>query len=269
MAGPKVKQINKSNDQIAVQANKETTIGSQWIVSQKSGAQCVFEVVQSNTQSAVLETDDCDLSQIRVGQSIEKSLFASTTNQSRTTGKGPAWLKDLDGFSLVAYYTFADDLPYKGQGGQNITANSETSFGFGAEYAYDLTRATDGLPLSLTGGLTYELSREIESYSANGVTQKAQGAKPNFSLWLAYVNGQYNLTKRIGAFFGVNYSFPVESDFGDVNLKSALGYQLGATARLTDNLAVDALYRWINIDATNGVSDVSLDGLTVRGRYIF
>ncbi len=267
-AGPSIKQINKSSDQIAVQKTNETTIGSQWVVSEKSGSQCLFEVVQANSQSAVLETSDCDLAQIRVGQKIEKSLFSSADNQNTTSGKAPIWMKKLDGFSLIGFYSFSDELKYKANS-QDYTGAAETSFGFGAEYKYSLVRPTGGLPLSLIGGLTYELSREQKSETVNNQTQNFQGTKPNFSLWLAYLNGQYDVNEWFGAFFGFNYSFPVESDYGNINLKSDLGYQLGASFSLSNNFAVDGLYRWVNIKANNGITDVSLDGLTIRGRYIF
>lgn len=266
VAGPKVQQINKSSDQIAVVPTKETTIGSEWVVTQSSGTQCVFEVVQTSTRSAVLETNDCDLNQLRIGQTIEKSLFstASAGNQSKTSSNGPAWMKKLDGFSLIGFYSFSDELKYTRQT-VDVTGGSDSAFGFGAEYEQNLAKATQGLPMSIIGGLTYELTRELKSENSVNLP----GKKPNFSLWTAYVNAAYNITDSISPFAGMNYSFPVESDFQNYNIKSDIGYQLGLSAQLTQNVAVDGLYRWINIKGSADLEEISLDGLTVRGRYVF
>ena len=263
LAKPSIKQINGNDQQIAVRATKNTTIGSQWIATTKSGSQCQFEVTQQSSSTAVMETGDCEMSDLRVGQRLEKSLFTSD-NSTKTKSK-PMWMKKIKGLSVIAFFSLADELPYTTQG-QNITANSSNAFGFGGEYNYSLSKVTEGLPLSIVPGLTYEMTREIDSYS-NGV--KVTGAKPSFSLWTPYINGMYNIADSFGAFAGVNYSIPLAENFGDVKLKSQLGYQIGATARVTSSVALDGIYRWINFDGTSGVKDVSLDGFTLRGRYMF
>lgn len=263
LAKPKIKQINGKDKQIAVSAAQETTIGSQWMATEKSGNQCQFEVIQQSSKIALLETSDCDMSALRVGQTLDKSLFVSD-NKSKTTAS-PRWMKKIAGLSLIAFYSLADDIPFT-SGGQTNTANSSSAFGFGAEYEYSLTQITEGLPVAIVPGLTYELAREIDSYSNGG---RVTGKKPSFSLWTPYVNGMYNLADSFGLFAGLNYSIPLASNFGDIKLKSQLGYQMGLTARLTSTLALDGIYRWINFDGTSGVSDLSLDGFTLRGRYMF
>ncbi|MCJ8276449.1 MAG: hypothetical protein HRT44_10915 [Bdellovibrionales bacterium] len=131
LAGPKIKQIDSTGEKIAVANTKETTIGSEWIVSLKSGEQCSFEVTSQNTKVAILETDDCNFKGMRVGQRIEKSLFDSNTSAGKTqaSSKNPAWMKKLKGFSVVGFFSFAEELPYT-SGNNDITAQSETAFGF-------------------------------------------------------------------------------------------------------------------------------------------
>lgn len=269
-AGPKIKQIDTAKERVAVTATKQTTVGSQWMISTKNGTPCSLEVTDKVGNIAILDASSCsNLNQIKVGQRIEKSLFSDTsTGRTRTKrGVGPAWLKKLKGVSLVGFYSMADELPYKA-GSTAITAKSDKTFGFGAEYNSDMTEFTDGLPMSLVSGFTYELSRDINSFHFNGQTRLPQGVKPNFRLLAPYVNALYWVTQSVGGFAGINYSIPFESDFGDTKLKSQLGYQVGVSGQLTNKFAVDGVYRWINMKGSD-ISDVSLDGLVLRGRYIF
>ena len=55
LAKPSIKQINGNDQQIAVRATKNTTIGSQWIATTKSGSQCQFEVTQQSSSTAVVK----------------------------------------------------------------------------------------------------------------------------------------------------------------------------------------------------------------------
>ncbi len=266
-AAPTIKQVNGKTDQIAVTTTRETTVGSQWVANMKTGGQCVFEVVQQSNSVTLMEADDCNMAQLRVGQKLEKSLFTAGQTQGSAKG-GPAWLSKLKGFSIIGFYSTADELPYKA-GNVSGTVSAENSFGFGAEYNYSLTRATQGLPLAVVGGLTYEMAREWDSFSERGVTTNYVGNKPTLSIWTPYLNAQYNMGESFGVFAGMNYSIPRLSDSGTLKMKSDLGYQMGASLSFTESIAADAIYRWLNFGANSNISDVSLDGFTIRGRYIF
>ena len=60
VAGPKIKQIDTSNERVAIQATKATTVGSEWMAS-KNGQQCTLEVTDVLGKLAILDASDCDI----------------------------------------------------------------------------------------------------------------------------------------------------------------------------------------------------------------
>ena len=231
-----------------------------------------MDVVDKVAGVAILNARSCsNLSALRVGQKLEKSLFSdSSSSAGRTSGGAQNWdnvREQLRGLSIIGFYSMADELPAKA-GDVNGTFAAETAFGFGAEYEYGFgDQLVQGLPMSIVGGITYEISREISKLKVQGTTQPFS-SKPKISLWTPYVNGQVNITEQFAGFAGLNYSIPSISNFGDEKGKSQLGYQIGASAKLTSSLAVDGIYRWINFKSDN-IDQYDLDGFVLRGRYLF
>ncbi len=276
-AGPKIQQVDTTRNRVAVSSDKDTSIGSEWMATKKDGTQCVLVVDDKIANLAILKPLSCSgLSELRVGQTLTKNLLSTSTktpsanNESRVVSSQD-WSQireKLRGLSLIGFYSMADDVPFK-VNGTSATAIGETAWGFGGEYEYFLGDAIlQGLPIAVVGGVTYELSREYTSVKQNGATQQYPGAKPAFSMWDFYANAQLNVTNSVSALAGFNYPVAREENFGDEKLKSSLGYQVGATARLSNQLGVDAMYRWINLK-TASLSDMELNGFVLRGRYIF
>lgn len=272
-AAPKIKQVDVAAERLAVSSTSETTIGSQWMATTPNKMQCSFEVTDVIANVAILQATSCpDLSKLKVGQKLEKSLFTKTskTQRSQTSASAAAkrWMQKLKGFSVFAAYSLADEAKYS-VSGIDATAEANKAFGLGAEYHYSLIKYTDGLPIDIVPGLAYQFKRTVDKVKAsNGNQFVYNGSKPDFSLVLPFINAQYNLTQSVGAFLGVNYSLPYENNFQGTKLKSKLGYQLGATASVMENISVDALYRWVNLGSSD-IGEVSLDGFSLRGRYVF
>ena len=231
-----------------------------------------MKVVDKMAGVAILNASGCaNLSQLRVGQKIEKSLFSSSSSSAgRVTSSANNWdnvREQLKGVSLIAFYSMADEFPAKA-GAESGTYIAESAFGFGAQYDYSLgDSVVQGLPISIVGGLTYELSREISKLKINNQTQNL-ATKPSLAFWDFYGNVQLNVMERLAAFGGLNYAIPLEKNFGDDKAKSGIGYQIGATVKLTSQLGIDGIYRWINFKTSN-IDEIDLDGFMVRGQYIF
>lgn len=271
-AAPKIKQIDNNKKRVAVTATSKTAVGTAWVATDRNGSQCTMTVVDKVAGVAILNARSCsNLSALKVGQKIEKSLFSDNSSTSgQTTGGVQNWSnvrQQLEGLSLIGFYSMADNADAK-INSQSLEFSGETAFGFGAEYEYSFgDQLVQGLPMAIVGGVTYEMSREFTKVKSQG--QSAQlSTKPSFSLWTPYVNGQVNVTERVSGFAGLNYSIPFVKNFGDDKGKSQLGYQIGASAKLTSSLAVDGIYRWVNLK-TDSIDQIDLDGFVFRGRYLF
>ena len=193
----------------------------------------------------------------RVQASTTKSKISSSTIK-----------ENLKGFSVVGYMSMADKLPLKATD-ETLTAKSEKAFGIGVEYKKSIQEQAKGTPLSVIGGLTYETPREIKAITRKGLQNPVNGSKPSFSLFTLYSNLSYAANKQVSFFGGLNFSVPSESNFDGVNLQSALGYQTGLSAKINKEFGADIVYRWVNLKANNGITNVDVNGLVLKGRYTF
>jgi opacity protein-like surface antigen len=276
LANPKIEQVDTSRNRVAAKSTTQTVEGTEWIATLNDGTQCTLKVEEKIGNLAILKPMSCgSLSQLRVGQTMTKNLLATTevtksNSQGRSTLSGKNWgtlSENLKGFSFIGFYSMADDVPFSANG-TKFKAIGESSWGLGGEYEKYLGESIiDGLPIGIIGGATYEFAREFTNRTGpDGKVQFQE--KPSFSLWTLYANSSIYLTNRFAGLLGVNYPIALEKNFNDEKLKSSLGFQLGATAGLTPNVSIDAMYRWVNLK-TATISDMSLDGFVLRGRYVF
>src|SRR5690606_24512162 len=113
-AAPKVKQVDTNRNRVAVTATKQTAIGSEWVVTNKDGSQCTFVVNDKIGDVAVLKPTSCsDLKKIRVGQTLTKSVFSSSSDASSSGNRvvtGEGWnnfREQVKGLSVMAFYSMA------------------------------------------------------------------------------------------------------------------------------------------------------------------
>ncbi len=203
-------------------------------------------------------------------------IGTTTWAQTATTKSGQSQMtyqearQKLKGFSVLAYYNFANKSPLK-IGQETINAKNNETLGFGVQYQYSLTPyLKNKAPLSVIGGLIYETERQIEALNVSGTQFKIDGqGKPAFSLFLLTGNMDYQFTKEASVFAGLNFPLPSESNFGEVQLDGTIGYQAGLTLAITPSFGADVSYRWINLTGNNGLNRVDVEGLLMKGRYIF
>lgn len=177
--------------------------------------------------------------------------------------------KKLKGFSLVGYFSAANRLPIKFENVE-VTAKSESAFGLGGEYKASLKQYSNNAPMSVISGVVYESPRELKALNVSGTQTGFDGiSNPSFSMLLPYMNLGYNFTKEATFFGGMNFPVPFESDFGEVSLGGALGFQGGVSMEFTKSFAADVSYRWVNLTGNSGLNRIDVDGLQLKGRYIF
>ena len=197
--------------------------------------------------------------------------FARPFKTNRSSTKTPSFSKvreKLKGLSLVGSLNTANRLPIKLNSDQ-FTAKSEASFGFGAEYKMDLRKYAKNSPMNFIGGLIYETPREIKSITTGGEQFEIGGATPSFGMLMAYGNFDYEVTDQAALFGGLNFPFPIESNFDDTSLSGALGFQGGVSMTVSRSFGADIMYQWVNLTGNGGLNRIDVDGLQFRGRYIF
>ncbi len=203
---------------------------------------------------------------------LHPSLWAqtATTNSYQSKMTFEQARQKLKGFSVLAYYNFANNSPLK-IGQETLNAKNNETFGFGFQYKYSLTpHLNNKMPLSVIGGFVYETERQIEALNVNGTQFKIDGqGKPAFSLFLLTGSLDYQFTKQASVFAGLNFALPSESNFGEVQLDGTIGYQVGFTLAVTPSFGADIAYRWINLTGNNGLNQIDVEGLLMKGRYIF
>ena len=194
---------------------------------------------------------------------------ASETATQIKTKKTEFSAEQLKGLSFVGYYNTSNRLPIKAAGSV-VKGDSEGAFGFGAQYEMKLAERTNNMmPGNFIGGVVFETPREITAVTDQGTKVQITGAKPSFSMLLAYANADFEFAKQASFFGGLNFPIPFESDFGDISLSGQPGYQIGISLDVAENFAADVSHRWINLRGNNQLNRIDIDGLMFQGRYIF
>ena len=199
------------------------------------------------------------------------TLLDSTSKMSK-----PLSAANLKGLSLFASYDMVDTMDFNAsQNGTNFSGsfNGEKALGLGGEYL--VYEAGNGLAVS--GGGSYELSRQQSSFKTNINNNNGPflGSKPELAFWTIYGNAQAFLTERFSVFAGPNFNFPQVKNLNGT-WKGKLGYQVGASFALTPIMAVDAELRSIKLSGseekggvTTTYDDLKNEGFVVRGRFMF
>lgn len=195
---------------------------------------------------------------------------SAASDSARSTMKA-----DLKGLDLFASWDMVDSFDFDANSnGKNVsgTFNTDKTFGFGGQY--NLTQFDNGIGLQIGG--TYDMSRTITSAKIPGGQINYSGAKPEIQLWTMFGQVDMMLTEKLGVFGGVNYSFPQVKNIPGGSWKGKMGYQFGGSFVVTQNIAVDALMRTINLSGSaedNGVTtnydNIRSQGFALRGRYLF
>jgi|GEM_PF-4361224 len=278
-AAPEIKQIDSAREKVATTADSTTTLGSEWIATTRTGSQCPLTVVEKIGNLAILDASNCrNVSELRVGQRLSKSVFATSsaaTSPSTSGGKSSLraqkWNRvreQLNGLSVGVLYSMADESEVRGAQGGTLVA--EPVFGVAAEYKYTDKTVIRNMGVGFIGGLSYESSREYTKNKVSGQPIQTLAVKPDLSLWTFYANGVIDLTSRFSTFGGLNVSAPMANRTEGFDVKPGLGYQAGASFAITDQIAVDGIYRWINIKTDSDIIDnIDLNGFMGRARYTF
>lgn len=200
--------------------------------------------------------------------------LAAPTNTNRKTLQ-PMAKAELKGLSVFGSFDMTDTLDFdrsQANVNQSGTFGADKSFGFGGQYM--LTQLNNGIGLEAGG--TFELGRTLSNVKANGATAAIQGAKPEVQLWTVFGQASALLTQEIGLFGGANYSIPQVKNIPGGTWKGKMGWHIGGTYMLSNNFAVDGMYRTINFGGTAddqagpvNYDNVRVQGFTFRARYLF
>lgn len=206
----------------------------------------------------------------------KKAAPVSTPSAQTQKASYPASQDMLKGASLFAHYSLADSMDVELSNG-NVTATgdytADAAFGIGGEY--EVYRGASNLGF-VAGGL-YEFARTVSktNLKVSNQQQAIRGTpnpKPTLAMWEFYGNADFPLTQMFSAYGGVNYNFPVLRKIAGAKLKGRIGWQVGGSVAINDNMAIDGMYRAINMGGTLGedsLDSLSLDGFLLRGRYMF
>lgn len=266
----RILQVDHINSKVAVKVSKAVKVNDVFVATAKNGRQCSLVIVNKKGDVALADSSNCDFSaQFRVGQVLTQSLAkpASSSSQAAVSrGSSSNQLQQvrekLKGFSAFGYYNLAEDMEVSAAG-QNSTVIGEKALGLGLEYK------TQYAGVGLTAGSAYELNREFSKYKSQGQTVSYK-SKPELNFWSHYVNALLELTPELEINGGLNYNFPKLKNAGKEELKGDFGYQFGVSYKINQDIAIDGIYRKLNMKGKGGeVDDADLTGLLFRGRYVF
>lgn len=204
------------------------------------------------------------------------AFAAPAKNAPRSKTLKPIAKTDLRGLSIFGSFDMTDSFDFSSNSNNQSTSGTfgtEKAFGFGAEYL--ITQLDNGVGLQAGG--SFEMGRVVSNAKSQAGTLTYEGAKPEVQFWTVYGQGAAMLTEEIGVFGGVNYAIPQIKNIPGGTWKSGFGYQIGATYMVNENMAVDGLYRTLNISgsakaqdgATVNYDNIRNQGFTFRGRYLF
>lgn len=192
---------------------------------------------------------------------------ATLLSGSSSTGAGFN-REALKGLSLFAAYDFANSVSSSGNG-QSQTRDIDRAFQLGAQYEF--SQFSPGLAAQV-GGL-YEFERTVQNSGDSRI-----------STFNTFAELTAKLTPQVKLMGGLNYNFPSIKNAPGTSIKGKIGFQFGGSFLASENFAIDARYRIMEMETSGDqlVEDEfgmvtrrkasathKVSGLILGGRYMF
>lgn len=257
--------------------------GSKLILKNGDSQLCKVFVLETRGEFARADLSGCPLGQVKVGQTLERSLF----EQFAQAPAAPAVVGGDDSkydtavqvtklkmaapqaasfsrqqpeerpvrLSLALYLTTADTFHFNDARYFTTTSQGDFNGEFGSEGAGGLNISVGTTRKYGWGGavgVSFDGKRELESFTRKEAgmttTESFSGVKPALSL--ATVDFNANLRANRGFLFaGLNYSFPhyhaVSGAPGSVRTGGGIGSQIGIGSHLSDGFAIELMARMV------------------------
>lgn len=277
----------RNSASLLVVDTSQVPLGTILRVHSKTGT-CEVKITERVNDHLIGTTKGCEAGIITPGMKLAYSTpnsweretasnFEPTTEENQTSTSYSS--NDiLD--EIMERTTFFLGHNFAGQLEGNVYANGlvkdldgDSAFSLGIKgRIYDFTDR-----ISLSAELGYETPRTLDQATYTDVTTGAtsvagtNGFSPRVTLWSLAVMGDARVLDRVNAFLGMNLSLPSVRN-SPFKLSGDIGFQGGANYQLYKNIAIEGLIKISNMNLRNNfgeVTDVSLAGLELRGRYNF